>query len=216
MAKKEKRTSYNKNKTKFVLHKELIFLVLGLIAILVVTIVLSIPSEAKKTYEELNNAINSYNTANSTSYNLLAEDNVYKKASLKTLDKAISSTSDGTEENAEYVYILYGSLSNATVLEFLSVIDNEAQQREVKTVYFYSSEKVDNQSDKEDSDFLEEIDQDQQVFNVSVLEGTDEVDLLETPAVYVYKNGMLVFNSVTVTSDSSYNWYQMISQAFSI
>lgn len=76
--KKEKRTSYNKNKTKFVLHKELIF-GLGLIAILVVTIVLSIPSEAKKTYEELNNAINSYNTANSTSYNLLAEDNVYKR-----------------------------------------------------------------------------------------------------------------------------------------
>ncbi|MDE7162241.1 MAG: hypothetical protein K2N65_05745, partial [Anaeroplasmataceae bacterium] len=82
-------------------------------------------------------------------------------------------------------------------------------------VYIYSSEKVDKQEDKDDSNFLVSLEKDEAVFNSNVLEGVDEVDLLKTPALYTYKNGELVFNSVTVEEDGSYNWELIINKAFS-
>ncbi len=203
-----------RNKTKFILRKELIILVLVLIAMIVTTVCLSIPSATEKRLEEFNTAITEYNTANSTSYSTLGEDSVIRKASLKQVTKAIED-SKGTEEEPKYTYILYGSLTNATICQYLSAIDTEAQNREVKVVYLYSSEKVDKQEDKDDADFLNEIDQDEKVFNSDVLEGIDAVDLLKTPALYVYKNGELIFNSVTVEEDGSYNWELIINKAFS-
>ncbi len=203
-----------RNKTKFILRKELIILVLVLIAMIVTTVCLSIPSATEKRLEEFNTAITEYNTANSTSYSTLGEDSVIRKTSLKQVTKAIED-SKGTEEEPKYTYILYGSLTNATICQYLSAIDTEAQNREVKVVYLYSSEKVDKQEDKDDADFLNEIDQDEKVFNSDVLEGIDAVDLLKTPALYVYKNGELIFNSVTVEEDGSYNWELIINKAFS-
>ena len=74
-----------RNKTKFVLHKELIILVVILIAMIVTTICLTIPSGQEKQLEEFNNAITAYNNANSTQYTLLTEENVIKKAELKNI-----------------------------------------------------------------------------------------------------------------------------------
>ena len=136
-----------KSTVKFKLCKELVILVAVIVAMIVTTIVLSIPSQSTKDLEEMNNAILIYNQTNSTSYATLGEDNVYSKAELGDIKKAISKTSDGTEENAEYVYVLYGSLNQATILQYLSVIDTEAKQREVEVVYLYSSNKVENQED---------------------------------------------------------------------
>ena len=204
-----------KNKTKFVLHKELIILVAVLVAMIVTTICLSLPTAAEKRLAELNDAITEYNTFNSTSYSTLDEDTVIRKASLKTIESSIKNSEKGTDENPSYVYVIYGSLSNATILQYLSAIDTEAQNRKVKTVYFYSSDKVDNQEDKDDTSFLAALKKDEAVFNSSVLEGVDEVDLLETTALYTYKNGELVFNSTTVVEDGSYNWELIINKAFS-
>ncbi len=204
-----------KNKTRFVLHKELVILVLVLVAMIVTTVCLSIPTGSEKRLAELNDAITEYNTLNSTSYTTLSEDTVLRKVSLKTIESSIKKSADGTEENPKYVYVLYGSLSDATILQYLSAIDTEAKNREVKTVYIYSSEKVDKQEDKDDSNFLVSLEKDEAVFNSNVLEGVDEVDLLKTPALYTYKNGELVFNSVTVEEDGSYNWELIINKAFS-
>ncbi len=85
----------------------------------------------------------------------------------------------------------------------------------MKTVYIYFSDKVDRQEDKEDTDFLNDLEQDEKIFNSDILEGIEEVDLLKTPALYVYKNGELVFNSVTIEEDGSYSWDLIINKAFS-
>ncbi len=203
-----------KNKTKFVLRKELIILVFILLAMIVTTICLSIPSKDEKRLEEFNQAISSYNTANSTQYNLLDDQMVFQKANLKGIEKAIDN-SKGTESEPKYTYVLYGSLSNATILENLSAINTEAKNREVKKVYFYASDKVDGQEDLNDADFLAEIEQDETVFNKDVLNGVDKVDLLKPTALYVYKNGELVFNSMKAAEDETYSWSLIINQAFS-
>lgn len=207
--------SIRRNKTKFILRKELVILVLALVAMIVTTICLSIPSAKEKRLEEFNNAITAYNTANSTSYSTLTEDSVIYKASLNKIDSEIKAGLNGTTEEPKYVYVLYGTLSNATICQYLSSIDNEAQQRDVKNVYLYSSEKVDNQEDKDDVEFLAELENDEKIFNSKVLEGVEEVDLLNTPALYVFKNGQLVFNSYTLEDDGSYNWELIINKAFS-
>lgn len=207
--------SVRKNKTKFIIRKELIILILVLVAMIVTTVCLSIPSAAEKRLEEFNTAITEYNSLNSTSYATLTEDHVIRKASLKKISSEISADANGMEENPKYTYVLYGSLSNSVILQYLSVIDTEAQRREVKVVYLYSSEKVDKQEDKDDVEFLADLEKDEDVFNADVLEGVDEVDLLKAPALYVYRNSELVFNSTTLEDDGSYNWELIINKAFS-
>ena len=209
-----------KSTVKFKLCKELVILVAFIVAMIVTTIVLSIPSQSTKDLEEMNNAILIYNQTNSTSYATLGEDNVYSKAELGDIKKAISKTSDGTEENAEYVYVLYGSLNQATILQYLSVIDTEAKQREVEVVYLYSSNKVENQEDLTDEEFVASLDKDEEVFNGEndelLAAGVEAVDLTVYPTLLVYKNGELIFNSTTVIEDGSYNWTLLISHAFSL
>ncbi len=194
-----------KNKTKFVITKELVILVVVLVGMIVATICLSIPSKAEKQLDTFNNAITEYNTANSTSYTLLGEDHVYVQADLEKVSEAIENSS------SDAVYIFYGGLANATVLEFLSKIDAEAKNREVEQVYFYNSEKVDNQSDKEDEEFLASIENDEKHFKAN---DQYKVDLLVTPALYVYKNKELVFSSIE-SVEEGYNWNIIINQAFS-
>lgn len=205
-----------KAKAKFKICKELIILIVVLVGMIVTTICLSIPSQATTTYEELNGAISNYNSANSTSYGTLGEDHVYKISSFNDVTGAISSSKSGTAEDAKYVYVLYGSLSNATVLEFLSIINTEAQNREVSTVYYYSSSFVDDQVDKDDSEFVATLESNEQKLNATVTPGVDEIDLLVTPAFYVYKNGSLIFNSNTMDEESTYNWYLMVQHAFKL
>lgn len=203
-----------RNKTKFIIRKELIILIIVLIAMIVTTVCLSIPSAAEKRLDELNSAITEYNSANSTSYATLGEDTVIRKVSLKRVERAIEE-SKGTESDPKYAYVLYGSLTNGTICQYLSQIDTEAQNHEVKTVFLYTSEKVDLQEDKDDTEFLADLEKDEAIFNADVLEGIDEVDLLKVPALYVYKNGELVFNSVTIEEDGSYTWELIINKAFS-
>lgn len=220
----EKERNYNnimarvgkKTKTKFKLCKELVLLIVVLVAMITTTIVLNIPSESKSTYEEINSAITAYNSANSTSYSTIGEDHVFKNASYTDVTKEINQSQSGTDENVKYVYVLYGTLDSATVLEFLSYINTEAQQREKKKVLFYSSSTVDNQEDKDDADFISDIEKKQEELNKSLGDLVDPIDLLKTPAFYVYKNGSLVFNSTTMDDDASYNWYLMIRKAFSL
>ena len=56
-----------RNKVKFKLQPELIIIVACLVAMLVATIWMAVPTKAEKTTTALNNAIYSYNQANSSS-----------------------------------------------------------------------------------------------------------------------------------------------------
>ena len=55
-----------RNRVKFKWTKELFFLIGALLVMIVVTIVLAIPSRAERQLSEVNEAITSYNTDNST------------------------------------------------------------------------------------------------------------------------------------------------------
>lgn len=204
-----------RNKSKFVLCKELIILVVVLVAMIITTVCLSLPSSSEKELAKFNDLITEYNTANGTSYATLEEGHVFRMANLDDVANAIND-SKGTEEDPKYTYILYGSLSNGTVIQYLSKINDEAKNREVSTVLLYSSSKVDDQEDKDDEEFLSSLHKDEEVFNKDVLDGIDEVDLLNVPALLVYKNGELIFNSETIITDGSYNWYIVISKAFAL
>lgn len=203
-----------RNKTKFKLCKELVILVCLLVAMIATTICLSIPSKNEKMLNEFNEAISLYNTTNSTSFGTLTEETTIEKTSLKGIEKTLKASASSSEDS--YTYVIYGTLTDAKICQFLSVIDAEAQNREVEKVYFYDASKVESQEDKEDENFLAEIENDEEVFNADVLEGVEEVDLLKFPAFFVYKNGELIFNSNTVDEETSYNWYLMINRAFAL
>lgn len=199
-----------RNETKFKFTKELGFLIGGIVAIIVATILLSIPNKTDRQIEKYNEAITAFNTANSTQYaTITTEDVVYVDAEYKEMAEILKG--EGT------VYVLYGTLNLDTICSNFVTINDEAERREIEKVYFLSSEYVDTFVDDEEDDTDEDIFEatvegyEKDIFNANVLEGVDEVDLMASGALLVYKDGQLVFNS---TSYTDYNWTQIINQAF--
>ena len=146
-----------KNRVKFKLTKELIFLVLGLIAIAVTTIVLSQESASEKKIKSINTAIIDYNLANGSSYNTITGEDVFDIIEYDELKSTISKKG--------YVYIYYGSLEKAAYLENLASINTAALAAEVKTVYLYYSSWVDGQEDLDAPEFKEEASKREEIFN---------------------------------------------------
>ena len=199
-----------KNSAKFVFTKELGILLGLIVALIVATVLLSIPNRTDRQIEKYNEAITEFNTLNQTSHaTITTEDVVYVDAEYEDFEEILNG--EGT------VYILYGTLSLETIVSNFVTINNEAENREIETIYFLSSEYVDTFEDDEDDEDDEDIFEatvegyEKDIFNKNVLEGVDEVDLMESGALLVYKNGQLVFNS---NSYSDYNWTQIINQAF--
>ena len=199
-----------RNETKFKFTKELGFLIGGIVAIIVATILLSIPNKTDRQIEKYNEAITAFNSEKSTSYaTITTEDVVYVDAEYEEMAEILKG--EGT------VYVLYGTLNLDTICSNFVSINDEADRREIETIYFLSSEYVDTFVDDEEDDTDEDIFEatvegyEKDIFNANVLEGVDEVDLMASGALLVYKDGQLVFNS---TSYTDYNWTQIINQAF--
>lgn len=195
-----------KNKAKFKWTKELIILLIAIVAILTVTIILSVPSAKTKSTRKFNEAIYASNSANSTSYSLLPEDNVFEEIGHSRLLKRIAT--------GNYVYVVYGSTSSTTILEQLSNINSVATGEEIDTVYFYSSYWVENTEDTDSEDFKlkqKEIEDD---LNKSKDADVEEFSLLEYPALLVFNEGKLIFNSQGYDEVDSYNWNMYIQKAF--
>lgn len=177
-----------KNRVKFKLTKELIFLVLGLIAIAVTTIVLSQESASEKKIKSINTAIIDYNLANSTAYNTITGEDVFDIIEYDELKSTISKKG--------YVYIYYGSLEKAAYLENLASINSAALSAEVKTVYLYYSSWVDGQEDLDAPEFKEEASKREEIFNKNNDQyDVEDFDITVTPTLLVYHNGDLIFNS---------------------
>lgn len=197
-----------KNNAKFKWTKELIILLIAIVAILTVTIVLSVPSAHTKYTEKINTAITEANTANSTSYSTLPSDNIFVEASHKKLLKEL--------EKDEYVYVLYGSLNNNTILEQLYNINTMAYEEEIKTVYIYSSLWVEETEDLETEDFKLEQSKIEDDINAKKAKDVDEFTILEYPALLVFNNGELIFNSQGYDDNDQYNWSMYIQKAFTL
>ena len=124
-----------RNKATFKWTKELIFLISFLAVLIIVTIVLAIPSSAKRTLNKYNEAITTYNSENSTSYSTLAADNVFEEIG-GGYDQQVNNVMNLAKGN-EYVYVFYGALTDQIFLEQLSNINTLAKEYEVKKVYVF-------------------------------------------------------------------------------
>ena len=195
-----------KNKVKFKLTKELVFLVLGLVAILVTSIVLSLESAEEKEIKSINMAIINYNLANDKAYNTITGEDVLEVIEYDDLKSTISQ--DG------YVYIYYGSLTNASYLENLCNINLEALKVKQDAVYLYYSNWVDGQEDLDAPEFKEEAKKrEDEIFNMNNDQyDVEDFDITVTPTLLVYKDGDLIFNSQSATE----GWNQIIPIAFGL
>lgn len=201
-----------RNKVKFKWTKELVFLIVGLVAIITATIILCIPSSSHKTTTAMNEAIYAANLANSQSenssgisYNLLPEENVYVELEFDKLSKKIN--------KEEYVYVLYGSTNSTTILKNLSVINTTATDLEIETVYYYSSLWVEETDDTQAEEFKEEQSKIEDKINANKDSDVAEFSLLDYPALLVFNNGKLIFNSQSYEDDYA-TWEMFIQKAF--
>ncbi len=198
-----------RNKVKFKLQPELIILVVCIVVMLVATIIMAVPTKAETTTTNLNNAIYSYNssqTDSSTSVSYLPTKNVYEEVSHSNLVKKI--------KNEEYVYVIYGQYtSNSDIVANLSNIQTICEDEEIKKVYLYDSTWVDTYDDTASESFNLVAVPLQDDFNKDKSEDVAGFDLLKSPALLVFHNGEMVFNSQTY-ENSTYTWSMYIHKAF--
>ena len=216
MASKSKR-----NRTKFKWTKELIFLLAGIVVLIVVAIVINLPTKATVALEKYNNSISEYNTANSTQYSLLPTKHVFKDTNIDYIKN--------DKKSDEYTYVFYGSLTNAEFLENLSKINTIALEYDVKTVYLWYADYVENtDSDtKATASYKTKVNEYNDIINENInslvkdsdglYASQDNFDLEVYPALLVFKSNSLVFNSQTYSesdSASEYTWTTYINSAF--
>ncbi|HIT43792.1 TPA: hypothetical protein IAA91_03035 [Candidatus Avacholeplasma faecigallinarum] len=207
-------SKYRKNKAKFKWTKELVVLLVAIVALIAVTVVLAIPTPKERCTTKLNEAIalananaSSDSSGSSTTYSYLPNDNVFEDINHKKLVSTIN--------KGGYVYVLYGSTNSTTILEQVSNINNMATDEDIQTVYFYSSEWVEETEDTESEVFKAEQKTIEDELNNNKSKDVEEFSLLTYPALLVYCDGSLIFNSQGYDNDA-YTWSMYIQKAFMI
>ena len=207
----------NRKKVKFKWTKELIILIVALVALLTVTIILAIPSQDKKNLTKWNDAITAYNTENSTSYSTLGSTDIHLKE-VSGSDEALFNKVRSISDTDGYTYFFYGSLTNATYLEQLSKINSLATEYKIENVYlvyatFYEEADADNETDT--VSFRQTCDKYEDILNTGKNGDATEIDLTVYPAMFVYKNNSLIFNTQVGKDSNEYSWSIYIQKAFS-
>ncbi len=207
----------NRKKVKFKWTKELIILLAGLAILLTVTIILAIPSQDKKNLTKWNDAITAYNSENSTSYSTLGSTDIHLKE-VGGSDEAQFKKARSISDTEGYTYFFYGTLTNATYLEQLSKINTLATTYELGSVYllyatFYEDAKADSTTDT--VSFKQTCDTYEDILNKGKSADATEIDLTSYPALFVYKNNSLIFNTQVGKDSDEYSWSIYIQKAFS-
>jgi hypothetical protein len=206
MASKSKR-----NKVKFKWTKELGFL-LGSIAIIgVAAILLAIPTRAERKLEKINDSITEYNSANETSYYTLPKDHVFKEISHSSLVSK--------KKSSNYTIVWYGSLKNGTYLQYLYTLNTMADTYDVNSIYlYYASFVEDAQADEETETeaYKTQLKAREDALNDNKASDATEIDLENYPAIFVFKDGQLLFNSQVGTDSTEYNWEIYFNAAFGL
>jgi len=207
MASKSKR-----NRTKFKWTKELVFLIAGIVVLIVAAILINIPTKASIQLDKYNNAITTYNTNNSTSYSTLPSNHVFKETSIKGIDKK--------KQSDDYTFVFYCSLANATTAEYLSKINSKATELEIKTVYLWFADYVEESDEdtKKTVAYHNKVNEYNDIINENVnslvtdggiYSKQDNFDLEKYPAMLVFKDDALVYNSQTYSESdeaAQYTW----------
>lgn len=205
MASKSKR-----NKVKFKWTKELIFLIAGIVVLIVAAILINIPTKASIQLDKYNNAITAYNTQQSTQYNQLPSNHVFKELSVNSLKKK--------KKSDDYTFVFYCSLKDGVSLEYLSKINTQAQDLKIKTVYLWFADYVENADEdlKKTVKYHDKVNEYNQIVNDNInslvtdggiYEKQDNFDIEKYPAFLVFKSDSLIYNSQTYSeSDNSSEW----------
>ena len=216
MASKSKR-----NKTKFKWTKELVFLIVGILALIAATIIINIPKGSAVQLEKYNKAISDYNSKNNAQYSFIPEENVLKETKINGIFKK--------KKSNDYTFVFYGSLANAEFLENLSKVNNLAKEYDVKSVYLWFADYVEKADDdlKATATYKNKVDEYNSIINEninSLVESSnglymsqDNFDLETYPALLVFKSDSLVFNSQTYSKSedsAEYSWDTYINTAF--
>ncbi len=203
--------SRNKKNTKFIWTKEFIILLVFLLVFIGAAIALNLPTSKERRVNRLNDAISTYNTANSTSYSTLTEENVYKEISHD--DLAVKKNQDA------YTYVLYGSLSDGTFLDELAKINTAAKNYDIDLVYICDSSWYTDQEDKDTVEFRTLVDQKQDALNKKVDDDQKDFDVSLGTTLLVFKSDVLIFNSQTYSSSDSaseYDWSKYVNKALTL
>ena len=201
-----------RKKAKFKLTKELVILVVGLLAILVATIILAIPSSEKKFYNKLRDAVTNYGDSNAQ---LFSSDHVFKEIDEDEYIDVINEVK--STANSGYTYFLYGQLTNSTYVSQLYPINETAKDYGVSHVYLFYSTFYNAAKDNDElntSSFKEKCNEYESILNNGKSQDAYAIDLTKENALFVFKNGSLIFNS-QADEDSKYGWDAYIKQAFS-
>ena len=172
-----------KNKVKFQWTKELIFLISALSAIILATVLLAIPTKSERLASKYNEAITLQNATNSTSYYTISKDHVFVEIDFEDVEELKEKVSA-----KEYVYVVYGSENNATLLSQLYQLNAYAEEYEIENIYIYSSLWVEEQED------LQAVEEEIKA-KENAIATSEELDLLEYPTLLVFYEGKIVFNS---------------------
>jgi len=204
-----------RNKVKFKWNRYLIILIVALVALITATIILSIPSEAKRNLNKWNEAITAYNTENSTSYSTITSENVFTEIDESSYKKEIKKVKS-LAKSSGYTYFWYGSLTNGDYLEQLSAINTLAKDYEIDNVYLlYATYVTEAEADEETdtADYKKTVDSYEDILNADKDADVEDVDLTSYPALLVYKDSKLIFNSQGGSDE--YSWSIYIQKAFS-
>lgn len=170
-----------KNKFKFVWTKELIFLIVGILAMLAAVIVLDQPSASSKIYDEWQAYATTDDSGNVTS--VISTEHNLSKISLNSLAKKVKNSSD-------YIYVFYGTPQDSTCVSYISIFDALADDYGIDKIYYLNADFVYDEEDKTDREFENSIDEKEAKLN-------SNIDFFHYPSLWVFKDGELVFNSET-------------------
>lgn len=184
-----------KNKVKFQWTKELIFLISALSAIILATVLLAIPTKSERLASKYNEAITLQNATNSTSYYTISKDHVFVEIDFEDVEELKEKVSA-----KEYVYVVYGSENNATLLSQLYQLNAYAEEYEIENIYIYSSLWVEEQED------LQAVEEEIKA-KENAIATSEELDLLEYPTLLVFYEGKIVFNSQDAEGIESWEAY---------
>lgn len=182
----------NKNdRTKFKWTKELIFLLCGLGAAIIIMIICLIPTSKTSFY-------NKYVTDS----NALNKDNVFEEISYENLKKKI--------ENKEMVYVFYSTDLDATCKTNIGILDyytNKHQKTTENTHYdvdkvYVLDAKFAYELNEDDSNQLAKFNEKEDYFNSKRADKIKELDLKTYSQLWVFDAGEMVFSSETVIGDN--------------
>ena len=199
-----------KNRVKFKWTKELIILIVLIVAMIGASIALSFPTAERKRIDKYNNAITTYNAENNISYSTLSDKERFRDISFSDLyDK---------KKSSGYTMVFYTTLKTGDFIAQMAKIDDLAEKFKLKYVYIlYASYVSDASSDKKETkDYRDHLDDLEEEINSDVDKDQDPFDMETYPVVLLFKDNTLIFNSETYKDDTNSSFALCITKAFSL